>query len=137
MSDAGRRPGLRTWLLTLAVILANVLGNFSLSWGMKHGPGLLGPLGLLKALLSPWVLLGITLLVLWLLTRLTLLSWADLTFVLPVTAVGYVLTALMGRYFLGETVSWQRWAGTLLIMAGTILVGTTRPDTTRPQRGDA
>lgn len=137
MSDAGRRPGLRTWLLALAVILANVLGNFSLSWGMKHGPAVLGPLGLLKALLSPWVLLGITLLVLWLLTRLTLLSWADLTFVLPVTAVGYVLTALMGRYFLGETVSWQRWAGTLLIMAGTILVGTTRPDTTRPQRGDA
>jgi drug/metabolite transporter (DMT)-like permease len=130
MPRLNARAGVKTWLLTGVVILANVLGNFSLSWGMKHSPEDLSLAGLARTIFTPFVLLGIGLLVLWLLTRLTLLSWADLTFVLPVTAVGYVLTALIGKVFLHEDVSWQRWAGTLLIVAGTALVGSTQPRTT-------
>ncbi len=125
----GSRLGPKTWLLTIVVVLSNVLGNFSLSLGMKTAPDLGGFLGLLATIFTPWVLFGIALLILWLLTRLTLLSWADLTFVLPVTAIGYVLTALVGKYLLNEVVSWQRWAGTLLIVGGTVLVGTTYPRT--------
>ena len=79
---------------------------------------------------NPWVALGILLLICWLLSRMTLLSWADLSFVLPVTSLGYVLTAGMGQFFLGEHISWQRWMGTLLIVAGTALVGSTAPRTT-------
>jgi drug/metabolite transporter (DMT)-like permease len=56
-----------------------------------------------------------------------LLSWADLSYVLPVTALGYVANALLGRYFLSEQISPQRWAGTLLIVAGTTLVGLGSP----------
>ena len=130
MPPTDSRARVKTWLLTGVVILANVLGNFSLSWGMKHTPEELSAIGLAKTIFTPFVLLGIGLLVLWLLTRLTLLSWADLTFVLPVTAVGYVLTAAIGKFFLHEDVSWQRWAGTLLIVAGTALVGSTQPRTT-------
>jgi drug/metabolite transporter (DMT)-like permease len=130
MSPANSRVGAKTWLLTCVVILANVLGNFSLSWGMKHSPEELSATGVAKTIFTPFVLLGIGLLILWLLTRLTLLSWADLTFVLPVTAVGYVLTAVIGKVFMHEDVSWQRWAGTLLIVAGTALVGSTQPRTT-------
>ena len=74
-------------------------------------------------------------LILWMLSRLTLLSWADLSFVLPVTSLGYVLAALMGKLFLAEEVSWPRWAGTLLIVAGIALVGATYPRTTRPHGG--
>jgi len=44
--------------------------------------------------------------------------------------MGYVLTALVGRYFLGEAISYQGWAGTVLIVAGIILVGVTQPNTT-------
>jgi uncharacterized membrane protein len=76
------------------------------------------------------VCLGIGLLILWMLSRMALLSWADLSYVLPVTALGYVLTALAGKLFLGEQVSPQRWMGTLLIVAGTILVGSTSIRTT-------
>ena len=132
----GRAVALKVWLLTLVVVLTNVLGNFSLSWGMKHSSYGLTPLGVLRTVFTPWVLAGIALLILWLLTRLTLLSWADLSFVLPVTASGYVLTVAMGRYVLNEDVSWQRWAGAVLIVAGTSLVGVTRPNTTgRGQEG--
>ena len=61
---------------------------------------------------------GVSLLILWLLARMTLLSWADLTYVLPVTALGYVLTALVAHLFLHEQVSLSRWAGIALIIAG-------------------
>jgi uncharacterized membrane protein len=82
--------------------------------------------------MSPWVLLGVSLLVVWLLFRLALLSWADLSWVVPVTASGYALTALMGKFFLGEQISLTRWAGILLITLGVLLVRTTAIRTTRP-----
>ena len=61
------------------------------------------------------------------LSKMLLLSWADLSYVLPVTAFGYVLNALLGRLFLGENVTPARWAGTLLIMGGVVLVGMGNP----------
>lgn len=129
---AGRRVDLKTKLLTLFVVMTNVLGNGALSWGMKHQATELGlsPFTYIRLIFSPWVFLGTTLLVLWLLSRMTLLGWADLSYVLPVTAMGYVLTALFGKYFLGEEISYQGWAGTALIVAGIVLVGRTQPNTT-------
>ena len=129
---AGRAVDLKTKLLTLFVVATNVLGNVSLSWGMKHQNAELGlsPWIYIRLIFSPWVLLGTMLLILWLLSRMALLGWADLSYVLPVTAMGYVLTALVGRYFLGEAISYQGWAGTVLIVAGIILVGVTQPNTT-------
>jgi len=64
-------------------------------------------------------------LILALLTRLALLSLADLSFVLPLTATGYILSVLLGKVFLNEQVSSSQWLGTLLIFFGVILVGTT------------
>ena len=129
---APRRVDLKTRLLTSVVVLANVLGNFSLSWGMKHRAAKLAdsPLAYIQTIFSPWVLLGTTLLILWLLARMTLLSWADLSYVLPVTSIGYVFTAFLGKYFFGEQITWQRWLGTAAIMIGMILVGLTTPNTT-------
>jgi len=127
-----RRVDLKTKLLTAFVVLTNVLGNFSMSWGMKHQTVELGisPLAYIRLIFSPWVLLGTTLLVLWLLSRMTLLGWADLSYVLPVTSIGYVLTTFLGRYFFSEQISWQRWLGTGLIMLGISLVGLTSANTT-------
>jgi drug/metabolite transporter (DMT)-like permease len=48
----------------------------------------------------------------------TALSWADLTYVLPATSLGYVLLALIAKYFLHEQVSPLRWLGIALISAG-------------------
>jgi len=76
-------------------------------------------------MLNPFVAVGISMLILALLTRLALLSLADLSFVLPLTATGYILSALLGKMFLNEQVSLNQWLGTLLIFLGVVLVGTT------------
>jgi drug/metabolite transporter (DMT)-like permease len=89
-------------------------------------------------LFNPWVALGVTLLILWLLSHMALLSWADLSYVLPVTSVGYVLAAVVGRVFLHEQISWVRWAGILFIMLGVWMVARTAPRSTpQPRRGGA
>lgn len=121
----------KTRLFTGIVVVSNVSGNSALTHGMKQ-LGDIGnsPLALIGALFHPWVALGVALLILWTLTMMALLSWADLSYVLPVTAIGYVLTALSGKYLLRETVTMERWAGILLITAGVILVGMTAPATT-------
>lgn len=111
-----------TLLLLAVVILSNVAGNFVLALGMKSAPPGAGPVA---ALWHPMVIAGIALLICWTLLRMKLLGLADLSYVLPVTAVGYVLNALAGAVFLHEQVSAQRWAGTLLIVAGAALTART------------
>lgn len=114
-----------TLLLLAAVILSNVAGNFVLTLGMKSAPPEAGPIA---ALWHPLVIAGIVLLIGWTLLRMKLLGAADLSFVLPVTAAGYALNALAGAVFLHEHVSPQRWAGTLLIVAGAALTARTAAD---------
>jgi uncharacterized membrane protein len=111
---------LKTWLFAALVILSNAFGNLFLDFGV-HGAFL-------------WRVAGVLLLIIWTLLRMTLLSWADLSFVLPVTAVGYVLSALFGFAFLHETVSVNRWIGTFLIFAGVALVGRTAETAEKPKR---
>lgn len=103
-----------------------------MAWGMKHVPEQvsMNPALYLHAMANPFVALGIVALILALLTRMALLSLADLSFVLPVTAIGYVFAVLIGKLFLHEAVSRQRWLGTVLIFAGALLVGTTSRNTT-------
>jgi uncharacterized membrane protein len=112
------------------VVATNVLGNFALSWGMKHGAAFDGsPLSFVLVVFNPWVLIGIGLLAGWVLSRMALLSWADLSYVIPVTSIGFVLNAIMGALFLQETISPLRWLGTFCIVGGTVLVGLTAPKT--------
>jgi uncharacterized membrane protein len=108
----------KTWLFVFLVVVSNTVGNLLLGIGMKQPSP-----SLLASLLNLWVVAGIALLIFWTLTRMTLLSWADLSYVLPVTSIGYVLNAILARIFLHETLSWERWAGTALITAGTVLTG--------------
>jgi len=117
----------RTYQLLVITLLLRPFGNLSLAWGVKQSSQLLGmhPLLYLQAMLNPFVAVGISMLILALLTRLALLSLADLSFVLPLTATGYILSALLGKMFLNEQVSLNQWLGTLLIFLGVVLVGTT------------
>jgi uncharacterized membrane protein len=120
---------LKTRIFTALVVISNVLGNFSLTWGMRQVGRVisLSPWPYIAALFNPWVAVGVTLLIVWLVSQMTLLSWADLSYVLPVTSVGYVLAALAGRFFLHEEISLARWAGIGLIMGGVIMVSRTAP----------
>ena len=118
---------LRVFLLVLAVITLNAAGNLALAWGMRHVAEAMSfnPAGYVRAMLNPFVALGIVLLVLWMLTRMALLSWADLSFVLPLTALGYILAAVLGRLFFNESITFAHWVGTILIFGGAALAGST------------
>jgi uncharacterized membrane protein len=113
-------------MLILTVVL-RPFGNLSLAFGMKHFNQAmsLNPLPYLQAFSNPFVSAGIVMLVLSLLTRMALLSIADLSVVLPLTAIGYIMSTLLAKFFLGEHVSAQHWVGTVLVFLGVALVSST------------
>ena len=104
----------------LAVMLTAAVGDTLLSHGMTQvGPVSVHHLAmLLGAMRNLWVVSGILCLLGFFASYLTALSWADLTFVLPSTAFGYVVVALLARFWLHEPVSPYRWAGIVLIVCG-------------------
>ena len=110
----------RKYLILAAIAVFAACGDVCLARGMRG----FGPVTvtnwhqLFGFVLNPWVLTGIGLLLLFFASYLTALSWADLTYVLPATALSYVLMALLARQFLGEHVTASRWLGIALITSG-------------------
>jgi uncharacterized membrane protein len=132
MTSKTARLRLKTWICAVIVVLSNVFGNFFMKRGMPAQ--LTTPLEYVTVLFRPWVAAGVLLLILWTLSRMALLSWADLSYVLPVTSIGYVLVAILGRVFLDEQISVQRWAGIALIVGGVALVSArSAPQAERPK----
>ena len=123
--------GMKTPVVLSVAVVANSVGSVCLSKGMKtfRAPEAEGVAWLLQAagqvLSNPWVIVGVFLLIVFLACYMAALSWADLRFVLPATAPGYILTAILARIFLQEEISPLRWAGTVLIVTGTWLVART------------
>src|SRR5262249_50922091 len=128
------KKNLRTTLFVAMVVLGNLVGNVLLRAGMRRAPAwsLLSPVPYLQALLNPWVIAGVLLLMLGLASQLAVLSWADLSYVAPVTSFGYVLAALAGNVFLGEPLSTTRWAAIAFIASGVLLVARTPPTAAQP-----
>lgn len=116
-------------LLAAAVVLCNSAGNTLLRAGLSSAKPIdsFSPAAYLAAFGNVWVILGIVLLIGWLLLQLSLLSWADLTYVLPVTSMSYVLITILGAFTLHERVSIAHWSGVLLIVCGVLIVWRTRP----------
>ncbi len=110
----------RKYLVLLSVVIFGSLGDVMLSRGMREvGEIHIGQLHqVISAIANPWVMVGIAFLMVFFASYSTALSWADLTFVLPATAIGYVVLALLSKYFLHEQISVQRWLGIFLIVAG-------------------
>lgn len=114
--------------MAIFVVCSNAFGNLFLTFGMREVDEVtFSVVSLIAPIFDPWVMGGIILLISWMLARMTFLSWADLTYVLPVTAFGYVVSAMLGKLFLAEQITPERWAGIGLIVAGTVLVGFGNP----------
>jgi drug/metabolite transporter (DMT)-like permease len=128
MTAEAARLRIKTLVCVVVVVLSNVFGDFFLKRGMPSD--LPTPLSYITALFRPWAALGVLLLAVWLMSRMALLSWADLSYVLPVTSIGYVLVALLAKAFLHEQIGVKRWSGILLIVAGVALVSAATPPQT-------
>ena len=102
------RLRVKTWLCLPLLISSHVAGNFFMKRGVPSE--LASPLDYITALFRPWLALGVLLLIVWMLLRMALLSWADLSYVLPVTSIGYALAAVMGRMaaYSGKEVTWEQ-----------------------------
>jgi drug/metabolite transporter (DMT)-like permease len=116
----------RKYLVLAGVAVFASIGDSMLSRGMKDiGAVSLFRLHLLiAALFDPWIAGGILFLLAFFAAYMTALSWADLTYVLPATSLGYVLLALIAKFVLHEQVTALRWVGIFLIAAGVSCVAT-------------
>ncbi len=108
----------------LLATLAVSIGETLLAKGMKDtntvGPGLLAQA---RALLNWAVVCGALLMAAYFGLYMMALKFADLSFVLPLTAISYLLGAALARYYLHENVTPTRWIGALIITAGVVVVG--------------
>ena len=131
---AHHRLTLQQYLILAVVSVSVPLGDASLSRGMKSMAPISAahPLTLIGAVFTPWIALGILLLIGYFASYLTALSWADLTYVMPATALGNVFVALLAHFWLHESISWMRWAGVVLITLGVGFVANGPANTTPP-----
>ena len=122
---------LKTFVLVLIAALIGGTGHVMLSKGMKTVGDLTeAPAGKLggmigRALANPWLLLGVALQATFFVMYLTLLSRADVSKILPMVALDYVVVALLAQALLGEVVTPARWAGIGFVVVGVALVSRT------------
>jgi drug/metabolite transporter (DMT)-like permease len=114
------------------IVLGNTFGNLLLAISMNAMPDFvktpwLSYTGIILTAPTFWV--GAFLLAVSMFAQLAMYTWADLSYILPVTASGYVITAILGKLFLAENPSVFRWIGVVIISFGVFLVAETRPDT--------
>jgi len=124
--------------MILLMVILGPLGNVLLGRGMKqigavttwNADEVLHFLSLLSISVSVW--LGVASLLAFFIAYMLILSWADYSYVQPASAMAYGVVALLGHFFLGETISPLRWAGVLVICLGVFIIGYTPQRTTEP-----
>lgn len=134
MATEGRLR-LKTLVMVCAMVLCANAGDLLLKRGMLQiGAVELSPQGIAHAfqmtVTSGTLWLGIFFLCGFMLSYMTVLSWADYSYVMPAGAFGYALLTFFAVIFLHEAVSPRRWVGVVLICVGVLLVGQTKPRTT-------
>lgn len=114
----------RKYLVLAGVTVFSATGDSLLARGMKGlGNVSLHDLSsLFLAILNPWIAGGILLLLAFFASYMSALSWADLTYVLPASSLGYVLVALIALLVFHEEISVTRWLGIAMISSGVGLV---------------
>lgn len=115
-------------LILLVALVLEAMGVVLLSRGLKEVGGLeratwSGVVRLAgRGLTNRYLLLGTAFEAAFFAGLLYLLSQRDVSLIWPLTSLGFVITAVAARIFLGEDVSWLRWCGVVLIVAGAALV---------------
>ena len=119
---------LRAAILLAIVIIGGTTGELCVTRAMKvigevhtfYPHHVLRAIG--RALRVWWMWLGLSLMGLAFFSLLMVLSWENVSFVVPVTALSYVIGALGGKFLLGEQIEARRWLGVALVCLGVLLV---------------
>lgn len=116
------------WKVVIVMLLATIavsVGEALLSKGMKQTNDVMGGgwTAQFRTLLNTYVIVGTLLMALYFVLYMLALKWADLSFVLPLTAISYLIGATLAKYFLHEHVTPIRWLGAIIITIGVIVVG--------------
>jgi len=112
----------KTIAVLIPLIFAQAAGNVFLSLRMKEIGSSPWFALIPRAIESPTLWFGIALLIVSFILFAAVLSWADLSFVVPAVSMEVVVNVVFANYFLQEVVSPTRWAGVFLISMGVILV---------------
>jgi multidrug transporter EmrE-like cation transporter len=130
-----RRLRIKTLSMVLVMVVCANVGDLMLKRGMSRIgavqlslPGLSHAFRMTVTNGTIWV--GIFFLTGFMMSYMTVLSWADYSYVMPAGAFGYAVLTLLAVIFLHEAVSLRRWVGVVLICVGVLLVGQTKPRTT-------
>lgn len=118
----------RNTIFIALLVVSNTLGNIFIAKGIdampEFHPGRFAPYTV-RILSDGWFVSGLALMIVWMVAQLSMFTWADLSYVMPMTASSYAFTAILGKFFLNENVSLARWVGIALISFGVILVAET------------
>jgi len=118
----------REAVLYFLIMIAGTGGELCISRAMKTIGEVTDfrPLALIRVIVRAmkvgWMWIGLSLMTLAFFALLGMLSLENVSLVIPVTALSYAFGALGGKFFLGERVTPQRWAGVLLVCVGVALV---------------
>lgn len=129
------RLRIKTLVMVLAMVVCANAGDLMLKRGMSEiGAVELNATSLMHAfrltVTNPTIWIGIIFLLGFMISYMTVLSWADYSYVMPAGAFGYAFLTLLAVLVLHEKVSPVRWLGVVLICVGVLLVGQTKPRTT-------
>ncbi|MBO0727434.1 MAG: bacteriohopanetetrol glucosamine biosynthesis glycosyltransferase HpnI [Blastocatellia bacterium] len=118
---------MKTFLLLCSLVVGSSLGEILAAKGMRNVGAVsfrpkefIGALG--RIIRSPYLFAGVACMTVAFFSFISLLSYADLSFVAPLTAVTYVTNTLGARFLLKERISKERWLGTLLVAIGVAVI---------------
>ena len=129
------RLRIKTLVMVFSMVVCANVGDLLLKRGMTQiGAVELTTQGIAQAfrltVTNPTIWLAIFFLIGFMVSYMTVLSWADYSYVMPAGAFGYAVLTFLAVLFLHESVSPRRWVGVALICVGVLLVGQTKPRTT-------
>ncbi|MEQ1472249.1 MAG: EamA family transporter [Candidatus Acidiferrum sp.] len=119
---------MREILLLIVIVVAGTGGELCVTRAMKEIGEVhdFRPAALLRflvrALRVGWMWIGIAMMTVAFFALLAALSFENVSFVVPVTALSYAAGAVGAVLFLREHISVQRWIGVLIVCAGVTIV---------------
>jgi drug/metabolite transporter (DMT)-like permease len=116
------------WVYLLGTVVSGTIGDVLSAKAMAMGGEIndFSPRGIARivryVLTHRLLIIGIVCNAISFFTFIALLTVSQLSFAVPATALAYILKTVLARVYLGECVTWRRWAGAILVGVGVMLL---------------